>query len=147
VLSYCNYCKHELFDGIKTTQDFFDKLDKTQINSKNIEVDIFGYVKDKEKISKQYREKKDYTCESCGIKPANILEKRYWHTHHKDGNKTNNSESNLQCLCVLCHSYKDIRHEENFDTKRMKTELDYFVKQYKNELIKINNPYLVKYNK
>lgn len=146
VLSYCSYCKRELFDEIRTTQDFFDKLDKTQINSENIEVDIFGYIKEKEKISKQYRESRDYTCESCGIKPVNILHRRHWHTHHKDGDKINNKESNLQCLCVLCHSYKDIKHEENFNTKNMRKELDTFVSLYKEELIKVKNPYLAKYN-
>jgi hypothetical protein len=146
VLDYCGYCKQELFDGIQTTEDFFESLDKTEIEENNIEVDIFGYVRGKEKISKAYREKKNYTCESCKISPKKIIHRRFWHTHHKDGDKTNNKESNLQCLCILCHCYKDLRHEENFNKNRMKIELKSFIKFYRDELIKIQNPFLKKYD-
>lgn len=145
VLRYCGNCKKQLFDGIQTTEDFFDTLDKTEIEEDNIEVDIFGYVRGKEKISKAYREKKNYTCESCKISPKETVHRRFWHTHHKDGDKTHNKESNLQCLCILCHCYKDLRHEENFDKNRMKIELKSFINFYRDELIKIQNPFLKKY--
>lgn len=145
-LEYCGFCKQELFDGIRTTEDFFESLDKSEIEENNIEVDIFGYVRGKEKISKAYREKKNYTCESCKVAPKETIHRRYWHTHHKDGDKTHNKESNLQCLCILCHCYKDLRHEENFDKNRMKIELKTFIGLYREELKKINNPYLNKYD-
>ncbi len=64
----------------------------------------------------------------------------------KNGDKTNNRESNLECICILCHSYKDIRHEENFDKRRMLNEIKAFVKSYRTELIKVNNPYLKRYD-
>jgi 5-methylcytosine-specific restriction endonuclease McrA len=138
-LQLCTFCKKAIFD-IDDTEDFFETLDtETKEEDANIETDIFGYVKDWQKISKAYRKNKDYTCESCGIKPKNNLDKRFWHTHHLDGNKTNNIKSNLECLCVLCHSYKDLRHEENFDKKRMKRELDSFVEKYKEDLKRANN--------
>jgi hypothetical protein len=76
----------------------------------------------------------DYACESCGIKPVKDSDKRYWHTHHRNGDKTNNKPSDLECLCVLCHSYKDHMHEENLDKARMKIELDSFVNRYREEL-------------
>jgi len=146
-LDYCGYCKKELNERIKTTEDFFEKLDKTQLKTENIEVDIFGYDKNWQKISREYRKIKDYTCESCGIKPTQGFDRRFWHTHHKDGDKTNNKPSNLECLCVLCHSYKDHAHEENFDKTRMKQELNSFVQQYKGKLKKIENFYLKQYEK
>lgn len=37
-------------------------------------------------------------CEICGATRVRL------DTHHKDGNKKNNSESNIQVLCVSCHS-------------------------------------------
>jgi 5-methylcytosine-specific restriction endonuclease McrA len=142
-LELCKNCRKLLLGAPTTTESFFDKLDKSDREPESIvEVNIFGYVKNWQKISKEYRNKQGYTCESCGITPKKIFDRRYWHVHHKDGNKTNNNESNLECLCVLCHSYKDIRHEENFDRTRMKRELDSFVESYSEELVQFNNPYI-----
>ncbi|MDR0864444.1 MAG: HNH endonuclease [Candidatus Symbiothrix sp.] len=144
-LSLCSYCRHAII-GVNNTEDFFRTLDtepKEEVVS--IEVDIFGYVKDWQKISIAYRKKKECTCESCGIKPKNNFDKRFWHTHHLDGDKTNNKEINLECLCVLCHSYKDLKHEDNFDKTRMKKELDSFVEKYNTELKSVNNSYLKTY--
>ena len=135
-LQLCNYCRNKITE-ISNTEDFFETLDTKENANTSIEVDIFGYVKNWQKISKDYRKSKDYTCESCGIKPARNFDKRFWHTHHKNGDKTKNEPSNLECLCVLCHSHKDHTHEENFDKTRMKIELNSFIKQYGEELRKI----------
>jgi hypothetical protein len=146
-LNLCKNCSKLLLGAPTTTERFFEKLDKTDKEPESIvEVDIFGYDKNWQKISSAYRNKQGYTCESCGITPKNNFDKRYWHVHHKDGNKTNNKESNLECLCVLCHSYKDIRHEENFDRARMKRELDSFVKTYRTDLQRVINPFLKEYD-
>lgn len=146
-LELCSFCKSDYFEEIEDTQDFFDSLDKSVIEEDNIEVDIFGYARDWQKISKGYRTKKNYTCESCEIKIDSLSDRRYLHTHHKNGDKTNNRENNLECLCILCHSYKDIKHEENFDKKRMLNEIKSFVKTYRTELVKNNNPYLKRFDK
>jgi len=130
VLDLCSFCSKEIHDAIDDTEDFFESLDKSKIEEENIEVDIFGYVKEKEKISKVYREKKDYTCESCGISCERGMHKRYWHVHHKDGDKTNNKERNLECLCVKCHASKDARHESNFSNSKWKRELEAFIELY-----------------
>jgi hypothetical protein len=145
-LQLCSYCQRAIID-IRSTEDFFKTLDtEPKERIVNIEVDIFGYDKNWQKISHAYRQSKDFTCESCGIKSANNFDKRFWHTHHKDGDKINNKQVNLQCLCVLCHSYMDIKHEENFEKKRIRSELDSFVNKYRNLLIQIHNPYLGKYD-
>jgi len=57
--------------------------------------------------------RKDY-CEECGAK--NIIDRdengflirrrRILTSHHKDGNHANNSESNIQTLCITCHKNK-----------------------------------------
>ena len=143
-LKLCNNCK-KIITGIDDTEDFFETLDTEENENTGSEIDIFGYDKNWQKISKTYRKNRDYTCESCRIKPASNFDKRFWHTHHKDGNKINNKQSNLECLCVLCHSYKNLTHIENFDKTRMRKELDTFVKQYKEELKKTGNPYLKQY--
>jgi hypothetical protein len=66
------------------------------------------YTESWEDISRNYRESKNYTCEKCGI---NFSGHKDWlHTHHIDGDKTNNSIENLKALCKWCHS-KEPGHE------------------------------------
>lgn len=142
VLNYCGNCKKALLDGISDTQDFFDTLDKTELEEDKIEVDIFGYVRGKEKISKDYRNRQSFTCEKCSIRPKTNLHKRWWHIHHVDGDKTNNILSNLKCYCIVCHSNVDARHRENFSKGSMPRQLEYFKNEYKVELKKLNNPYV-----
>lgn len=141
-LEVCSYCKSDYFDEIGDTEDFFDSLDKSELEEDNIEVDIFGYVRGKEKISKDYRKRQNYTCESCSLEPKNNLHKRWWHTHHADGDKTNNTLQNLKCLCLLCHSNVDTRHRENFKKGAMPSQIEFFKKDYNEELRKLNNPYI-----
>jgi hypothetical protein len=140
-LELCSYCKSAFFEKIKDTQDFFDSLDISEIAEKKIEVDIFGYVKGKEKISKAFREKHNFTCESCSIKLKNNQHKRWWHTHHIDGEKTNNNIQNLRCLCILCHANVDNRHKENFSKGAIPKQIESFKKAYREELLELNNTY------
>jgi hypothetical protein len=145
-LQLCSKCRKELFDEIEDTEKFFSTLASDNSNNSDIEIDIFGYTREWQKISKNYRAKQGFKCESCSIQITNPLHRKYLHTHHKDGDKTNNKESNLECLCILCHSYKDVRHEENFNKKRMLKEISAFVKLYRTDLERINNPYLKRYD-
>ena len=92
--------------------------------------DLEGYVWKWQKISEAYRTKKEFTCERCGYKPNTKISRQYIHVHHKDGNKTNNRESNLECLCIACHSNVDLRHRSNFSKGANKVMLDNFTKQH-----------------
>jgi hypothetical protein len=141
-LQACTYCKSDYIEAIEDTEDFFDSLDKTVLEENNIEVDIFGYVRGKEKISRDFRNQLGFTCEKCSIRPKTNLHKRWWHTHHVDGDKTNNILSNLKCYCIVCHSNVDTRHRENFSKGSMQKQLNFFKMEYKNELKKLNNPYV-----
>ena len=78
------------------------------------EVDIFGYVKEWDKISEAKKELENYTCEKCGYHAETPFDRMYIHVHHKDGNKLNNNQSNLQCLGIHCHANIDQRHRQNF---------------------------------
>lgn len=140
-LQLCSRCVSQLIEtDITDTEDFFNSLDKEDQQNQDIQVDIFGYVKGKEKISKAYRAKKNYICEECGVKCKNNLHRRWWHTHHKDGDKTHNFESNLECLCVCCHSRKDQQHQANFNNSKWKRQIESFVESYRKELTELNSP-------
>lgn len=60
--------------------------------------------------------KQDYKCAIC---KKGITTKLY-DKHHKDGNRTNNSASNLQLLCVTCHAKmnRGLLEEEYREEKR-----------------------------
>ncbi|MAM28690.1 MAG: hypothetical protein CMC13_06670 [Flavobacteriaceae bacterium] len=129
-LELCSKCRFEMMAAINTTEEFYESLDKSNFQEEAIEVDIFGYVRGKEQISKRYRSSVDYTCEICGRKAKQPLHKRWWHTHHIDGDKLNNNFSNLKCLCIKCHSQVDDNHQKNFSIDRMMKELELFKNFY-----------------
>ena len=60
-----------------------------------------GYADDWQEISRNFRARKNYSCESCRVDLN--AHKNLLHCHHIDGNKRNNSVTNLQALCADCH--------------------------------------------
>ena len=104
-------------------------------NDTNTEVwvDINGYTDDWPAISHAYREKHDFTCERCGVKMESVLDYRFMQTHHRDGQKTNNKESNLECLCIECHSQVNDVHRANFSSGANVIMLESFRKKYRYE--------------
>ncbi|GHT22106.1 hypothetical protein AGMMS4957_11890 [Bacteroidia bacterium] len=67
VLKLCSYCADMIFDKVDDSQEFYQTL------ATEIETDIFGYVSNWERISKEYRKNKNYTCESLLKKSSSIL--------------------------------------------------------------------------
>jgi hypothetical protein len=60
--------------------------------------------------------KQDYKCANCKKGITTIL----YDKHHKDGNRANNSASNLELLCVSCHAKitRGLLDEEEQEEKR-----------------------------
>lgn len=147
-LQLCGFCKREAdISDFDNTEGFFNLLDQQEQEYMNekIEVDIFGYKLDWQKISKAYKIEKQYTCESCNIIIEKPIDRRYIHVHHKSGNKLNNARNNLECLCILCHANQDDKHVHNFEKKRMQIDIESFLVKYKVDLIRLQNRYLSKY--
>lgn len=120
-------------DSYMDSVEFVELLKQTSATSKTqekVEVDIFGYTKDWEQISRAYRESKDYTCERCGLHIEDPFDRQFIHTHHKNGNKIDNRLVNLECLCIRCHSMVDDAHIHEFSTGANTVLLDEFNHKY-----------------
>ncbi len=146
-LEICGYCRREAqITDYNSTKGFFDLLDIQDTQPQNnAELDMFGYVKEWQQISKKFRIENEFTCDNCTIKIENKMDQRFIQVHHRNGNKLNNKRENLQCLCTLCHSNIDERHTQNFQKKSSVHEIATFVEKYREILIQIDNPYIKNY--
>ena len=131
-LSLCGYCRKVLIEmqleESETTEDFFKMMGGNEEEvPQDVEIDMFGYVKGWIKISEKYRASQEYSCEKCGIILIG-LNKRFLEVHHINGNKLDNRETNLQCLCIHCHSEIDEHHIENYKSRANRTRLEAFSK-------------------
>lgn len=118
---------------------------KTEL-PKDVTLNFWGYTASWDEERRNYRMKMKFTCEECGINLNKTFADGYYlDTHHIDGNKKNNDEDNLQCLCVLCHANNDEYHKANFSKGANKQKLVDFIRGFEDELRKVGNKYLSKY--
>lgn len=135
-LKLCSYCKRMLIPEeairVNNSTDFVGILKGAGYAEEPTEydVDIFGYVKNWEEISLSYRKNKKFTCERCGTRVEDGLDRFYMHTHHKNGIKTDNRKGNLECLCIKCHSEVDEAHRNNFSSAASKVTIEEYMRKY-----------------
>lgn len=136
-LSLCSYCRKIISSYGNISSTTFVEMLKAANNDNHegeeLELDLFGYVKEWDAISKAIREKHQYTCEKCGLKIEDDYDKQYMHVHHKNGDKLNNHESNLQCLCLYCHANVDEHHLKRLTSGANKYQYYTFVDRYADE--------------
>lgn len=100
--------KNAIFENFNL-EDFFNQYKSTRFKKTPKFYDMTGpldtYPKNWTSISKSMKEKRNYTCEGCGL----ILKKKnhtnFLETHHT-GAKYENTEDKLQVLCYGCHAEK-----------------------------------------
>ena len=86
-------------------EDFFSKYPKSLINKNSYsrkDSPINQYPDNWGSISNKYKESKRWVCEQCSVDLSN--NRHLLHTHHINGQKNDNSPSNLMALCVDCHA-------------------------------------------
>ena len=134
-MKLCAYCaKMAINYQGQDSSDFVELLkqakDAEVSLKKKEEVDIFGYTKDWEKISSEFRESHNYTCEECGITIDDPFDRQFIQVHHINGDKTDNNPKNLRCLCIKCHANVDSTHKKNFNRGANAILLDDFKRKY-----------------
>ena len=133
----CKRCAHIMhYDVNMDSRTFVEILKETapieeECPKQSYEVDIYGYTRDWREISRQFREQHEYTCEKCGVRVSSF-DSGFIHVHHRNGDKLNNRTSNLQCLCIKCHSEIDLAHIRHFSSRSKQRTIEQFLNIYGN---------------
>ncbi len=69
-----------------------------QDNIPNIYSDVWP------RIAEAYKRIRNWTCESCRVDLSAKDHRQYLHAHHIDGDKANETSTNIQILCIKCHA-------------------------------------------
>tara|TARA_B110000008_G_scaffold165333_1_gene165583 strand:+ start:589 stop:1518 length:930 start_codon:yes stop_codon:yes gene_type:complete len=100
-----------------STSRFYLEQKRVKFSDETVQPMI--YTDDFPEISRKLRASKDWKCTKCNIDMSR--HKSGLHTHHKNGVKNDNSNSNLQVLCALCHKNIDSDHKGMYVNSRTET--------------------------
>lgn len=147
ILTLCKNCVDTVVSndivGGATTESEFPEREVTIAPTS--ETDIFSRPLNWSVISRNYRQRKNYTCESCGTGGEDLRsasDRRFIDADHIIAHElTNTSDENLRCLCVLCHYFKDNLHEVKLDKPHIRMRVAAFVSNY-TDILKRKNPSL-----
>ena len=121
-MKVCKYCLRRIdYKGYRNNRErvyrgfsikeYFEKYD-SYINALPPHTEntapLNTYPSNFSELSQKLREAKGWICEECGRDFSK--RKNFLHTHHENGDKSDNNPKNLRVLCLYCHS-KQPGHE------------------------------------
>jgi hypothetical protein len=72
---------------------------------------INDYTPDFDEVSKRLKEALGWQCQNAGCR--RVLDgslRQYLHTHHRNGDRSDNRRANLKVLCIGCHAEEPLHH-------------------------------------
>ena len=96
------------WETYKDAKDFIKKVYKDKKPTEEYLINKWGYTKDWHHIRYDFVRKHNYKCDKCGIVFDSPLDLQYLNVYHKNGDKSNNNEDNLICMCIKCYSKNNI---------------------------------------
>ena len=118
-------------------KEFFTEYSESLINRPKYDDFSYpdpNYNPDFRTTSRKLKEAWKYKCSRCNVSLNQMNHRKLLHCHHRDGNPGNNSEVNLEILCIACHA------EEGFHLirpKHMRKQYEECLKIKKDQNIKI----------
>ncbi|WP_412558647.1 HNH endonuclease [Thalassospira sp. MIT1370] len=111
-LNYKNYnslqqrARNELVANFDIAEFFeeYRSLFKSKPKYSDVTAPPIGYSDDWQDLSAELRRKTGWTCQSCHVDCSAPENRKLLHVHHKNGVRGDNSPSNLEVLCALCHA-------------------------------------------
>jgi len=98
----------------------------TRLPKQNIQNLHKGYTADWDDVSSKARTAANFICQSCSVDLSQY--KKFLHTHHKNGEKSDNHPSNLEIICADCHrkepyhNHMFVKHEDTQLINRLRRE-------------------------
>ena len=108
--------------------EFFQKFPRDLVFDKpgydSASAPLNDYPKNWGSISESFKRKQNYCCDRCKLSLP-FRDYKYLHVHHKNGQKNDCQPSNLEALCIRCHS-----SESMHDHMKVTAEYRDFVQKY-----------------
>lgn len=101
--------REDRLDAVRqfSLKDFFAKYPKDLVSFKpghtSDTAPLNDYPANWEEIKERVRAQRGLQCEQCR-KILGQAGRRYLHLHHRNGQKHDNTDSNLELLCIACHA-------------------------------------------
>ncbi len=55
-------------------------------------------------VSAKFRASTNWNCQACGVDLSSSSLRKFLHTHHRNGDKSDDAQTNLRALCIECHA-------------------------------------------
>lgn len=94
------FCNFNAQDAMEMLDQWFSlfRLETARLKNANLPT---GYTDDWREVSRDCRARNGWKCSKCGVDLSH--NKGMLDVHHRNGDKCDNTDENLQCLCKACH--------------------------------------------